>query len=195
MEENSLYISLEYWFSGNYTGRIEHFKSTQFTINGNLNALKLEIENGVPKYVYEWLVLEASEYEHLHILKYLHGIGCDLNINNSASMILASMNNNFDVIKYLCENGVKFTNQCFKLVCEHGVLENICYLCDKYVVNINLAIDTKTANLLMNNKKYDVIEYLLENNLSIDKITATTDFIEHLHQKNKFFIGVATFKK
>lgn len=49
----------------------------------------------------------AATLGYLHIVKYLHSIGANIDIDNGYILIKCADEGHFDIVKYLCENGVE----------------------------------------------------------------------------------------
>ena len=106
---------LQWLLDNHYDENLVTDASFEACYYGNLNVLKLFLENGLnvnirEKYSGETLLMRASYKGHTDIVKYLIDKGADINLNSSeknTALMFAASEGHLEIVKILIEKGVE----------------------------------------------------------------------------------------
>lgn len=123
---------------------------------------------------------------YLHMVKYLHESGVDIDSHHSKVLELAVSKNNLDIVKYLCENvnaskinfRIRSKNRAIVLAIKNGYLHIAKYLLDNGA-DIHKCDTVAVIADVVSNNDIPTLKFLLQNNvvsvlntISLDKLSS-----------------------
>ncbi len=150
-------------------------------VNGNLDMVKLLLENGYPKEGYMQMLQTAAQYNQVQILQYLINEGFDINstFNEDTALGIASYYGSLDCVKLLVSNGASI-NGAPNLVtplakaCYMGQTDVVKFLIEKGV-NVNLQPSDLTEQLplqrAIDSGSLDIVKLLVDHGAKVENST------------------------
>jgi ankyrin repeat protein len=131
---------------------------------GNIQIIKYFVEEkNKDIHFKDELVLRTAGYNgQLDTIKYLHGLGCDLNSLNDCVLRFCSEHGFFDVVKYCIDSGSNvhsYNDEAIRKSCIYGHLDIVKYLVQSganYTVNSNEPLCKACSN-----GHIEVVRYLI----------------------------------
>jgi ankyrin repeat protein len=113
----------------------------------------------------------ASANGHLDVVKYLVGLGADINAEDHEAIQFASANGHLDVVKYLASQGADvriWGDSPVKLACEHGHLPVVKYLVEEWGADVEEKEDNEVPiQQASENGHLDVVKYLVSQGVDL----------------------------